>query len=87
MKGVSEVNERNDDSSPASCSTCRFYYRKTEQEHHAWIDEYGCKQERTHETETRLCRRFPQHVWHYPGDWCGEYRPSNDKHDTSSVAR
>jgi hypothetical protein len=66
-------------SSAPACSTCRFYYRKTEQEHHAWIDEYGCKQEQTHETETRLCRRFPQHVGHHPGDWCGEYRPSNTK--------
>jgi hypothetical protein len=72
------MNERIDDSSPASCSTCRFYYRKTQQEHRAWIDKCGCLQEQTHETETRLCRRFPQHVGHYPGDWCGEYSPPND---------
>ena len=57
------MSERNDDSSPSSCSTCRFYYLKTEQVHHAWI-------------ETRPCRRFPQHVGHYPSDWCGEYSPS-----------
>ena len=69
------MNEQKNDSSPASCSTCRFYYRKTEQEHHARIDDHGCTQEQMHETETRLCRRFPQHVGQYPGDWCGEYCP------------
>jgi len=60
---------------PASCSTCRFYYRKTAQEHQALIDECGCLQKQTHEMLVQLCRRFPQHVRHYPDDWCGEYSP------------
>ena len=65
------------------CSTCRFFYRKTERTLRAWIDEYGDEQGKTTETETRVCRRYPHHVEHYPEDWCGEYIPSNDSSATS----
>ena len=62
---------------PCDCSTCRFFYRKTERTLRAWIDEYGDEQGKTTETETRVCRRYPHHVGHHPEDWCGEYIPSN----------
>ena len=57
----------------AKCATCRFYSIKTDREYHAWIDEHGFKREQTRSLETRMCRRFPQDIAHYPDDWCGEY--------------